>query len=144
MKQEKLNRRDFLKSTAKGIIIGGIAVTGLNIDKVFAGFDEIESTGADKVLNLADYPDLANTGGYKQISGKLIVFRTGASSFRALNPTCTHKKCDTHFNGKEFECECHGSKFDKTGKVLNGPATKNLRSYKTTFDSSANTLTIKM
>lgn len=142
--QNNCSRRDFLKTSAKTLIIGGIVVTGFNFEKLFANVEEIEGTGAAKVINISDFPDLGNTGGYAMITDKVIVFRTGGSSFRALNTTCTHKKCATAFNGTEFQCECHGSRFDKTGKVLEGPATKNLKSYKTTFDSAANTLTINM
>jgi Rieske Fe-S protein len=142
--QNNCSRRDFLKTSAKTLIIGGIAVTGFNFDKLFANVEEAETTGMAKVINVSDYPELANTGGYAMITDKVIVFRTGGSSFRALNTTCTHKKCATAFNGSEFQCECHGSRFDKSGKVLEGPATKNLKSYKTTFDSAANTLTINM
>ena len=34
--------------------------------------------------------------------------------------------------------------YSSTGKVLEGPAKKNLKSYKTTYDAEANTLTINM
>ena len=76
--------------------------------------------------------------------GKAFVMRTGSSKFLALSTLCTHKKCDVDFTGDGFECPCHGSTYDKSGKVTNGPAKKNLKSYKTTFNSEENTLTINM
>ena len=35
--------------------------------------------------------------------------------------------CSLNYNKEEkvYECPCHGSRFDKKGNVLNGPAKKN-------------------
>ncbi len=37
---------------------------------------------------------------------------------------CTHLGCIVRFDpvSKEFRCPCHGSKFDKTGRKIAGPA----------------------
>ncbi len=42
--------------------------------------------------------------------------------------TCTHMGCPLSWNPEEetYECPCHGSRFDKDGKLLNGPAQKDL------------------
>ncbi|MBE6663770.1 MAG: FAD-dependent oxidoreductase [Ruminococcaceae bacterium] len=43
-------------------------------------------------------------------------------------PRCTHLGCKLVWNKNEhtWDCPCHGSKFDKSGDILNGPANKNL------------------
>ncbi len=43
-------------------------------------------------------------------------------------PRCTHLGCALHFNELEkvWECPCHGSRFNESGKVLKGPAKKDL------------------
>jgi Rieske Fe-S protein len=48
----------------------------------------------------------------------------------AYSLICTHLGCTIAENGAEFECPCHGSRFDKDGIVMKGPAQnplKNLR-----------------
>jgi len=42
---------------------------------------------------------------------------------------CTHIGCALKFNNVEnvYECPCHGSRFDVNGKLLDGPAVKDLK-----------------
>ncbi|MBS1551050.1 MAG: Rieske (2Fe-2S) protein [Bacteroidetes bacterium] len=145
MEKENFNRRDFLKSGFKTIIAGSVILNAVDVKKLLAEAESIsESSHTNaKVINLSDYPDLANVGGSTTI-GKTFIMRTGSSKFIALSTVCSHKKCDVDFTGDGFECPCHGSTYDKSGKVTNGPAKKNLRSYKTAYNSEENTLTINM
>lgn len=139
MEKENYNRRDFLKSSLKTIAIGSIALSSLDIKKLFAEAEK-ENLLIGKTINLSDYPELQSVGGHAVI-GKTFISRTGDSKFLVLSMVCTHKKCDVDFTGEGFECPCHGSTFSSTGKVLSGPATKNLKSYKATYNAEANTLT---
>lgn len=143
MEKENVNRRDFLKTSLKTIAIGSLALSAFDIKKLLAEADADKTYNITKKINLSDYPALSTVGGYADI-GKAMVFRTGESKFMTISTVCTHKKCDVDFNGNDFECPCHGSTFTKTGKVTNGPATKNLKSYKTTYNADDNTLTINM
>ena len=45
---------------------------------------------------------------------------------------CPHAGCQASWNKDEkaFICPCHGSKFDKDGKLLRGPATEGLNCQK--------------
>lgn len=57
-------------------------------------------------------------GVYKDIEGKMF----------AVKPVCTHLGCILNWNGadKTWDCPCHGSRFDYTGKNLYNPALKDL------------------
>ena len=142
MAKENFNRRDFLKTSLKSIAIGSLALSAIDVKKLLAEAEHSPSS-VSKVINLSDYPALGSVGGNADI-GKAMVFRTGDSKFMTISTVCTHKKCDVDFDGNGFECPCHGSTYTKTGKVTNGPATKNLKSYKTTYNADENTLTINM
>jgi cytochrome b6-f complex iron-sulfur subunit len=49
----------------------------------------------------------------------------------AVNPKCTHEGCDIKWMAgeKKYECPCHSAEFAADGKVLKGPAKKNLATY---------------
>ncbi|MCL2586631.1 MAG: FAD-dependent oxidoreductase [Firmicutes bacterium] len=44
-------------------------------------------------------------------------------------PACSHMGCRMKWNRdtKTWDCPCHGSRFDKKGQLINGPATTNLK-----------------
>jgi Rieske Fe-S protein len=49
---------------------------------------------------------------------------------RAVDSECTHMGCTVAWNAaeKSWDCPCHGSRFDKYGKLVNGPAATDLAS----------------
>jgi Rieske Fe-S protein len=75
------------------------------------------------------------------VAGVFLVSRTTDSSFSAIDAVCSHQSCTvTGADGSAYVCPCHGSRYDRNGRVLNGPATAALRQFPTTFASA--TLTI--
>ena len=50
-----------------------------------------------------------------------------AGLISAYRLTCTHLGCRVEQSGSEFKCPCHGSEFDREGKVVKGPAQKPLQ-----------------
>ncbi|HET9720552.1 MAG TPA: universal stress protein [Solirubrobacteraceae bacterium] len=56
--------------------------------------------------------------GYRDLSGKLI----------ALSRKCTHLGCGVQWNAtaQTWDCPCHGSRYDSAGKVIKGPAQRDL------------------
>lgn len=50
----------------------------------------------------------------------------------AISLVCTHLGCTAEPNADSegFTCPCHGSRYSKSGKVVAGPAAKNLPRYR--------------
>lgn len=48
---------------------------------------------------------------------------------RALSLVCTHLGCSVIVTPDGLSCPCHGSLFDRKGRVLRGPADRPLREY---------------
>jgi Rieske Fe-S protein len=61
---------------------------------------------------------------------KVAAFRDDDGVVHAVSPICTHLYCQVAFNAAErsWDCPCHGSRFEPTGEVLTGPATRPLES----------------
>jgi Rieske Fe-S protein len=61
---------------------------------------------------------------------KVAVFRDEKGILHERSAICTHLGCVVHWNPTEktWDCPCHGSRFDKFGKVSNGPANADLAS----------------
>lgn len=59
---------------------------------------------------------------------RLAVYRDPHGVLHAVTPVCTHLGCHVRFNSAEatWDCPCHGSRFDVEGRVLDGPAVRNL------------------
>jgi glycine/D-amino acid oxidase-like deaminating enzyme/nitrite reductase/ring-hydroxylating ferredoxin subunit len=55
---------------------------------------------------------------------KIAVYRNDAGTLHERSAVCTHLGCIVGWNSTErsWDCPCHGSRFDPSGKVLNGPA----------------------
>lgn len=111
--------------SAKNLIVQGVNVaTELVSGKLSKGSKEIDlKAGEAQIVQVDD----KRAGAYRDESGKLYL----------VNTTCTHMGCELNWNSaeKSWDCPCHGSRFDFEGKVLEGPATKDL-----SFDLDVNTL----
>src|SRR5690606_27770464 len=61
-------------------------------------------------------------------------YRDDDGALHVFDARCTHMGCRVRWNAAErsWDCHCHGSRFDATGEVLNGPALHALRPFERT------------
>jgi glycine/D-amino acid oxidase-like deaminating enzyme/nitrite reductase/ring-hydroxylating ferredoxin subunit len=61
-------------------------------------------------------------------ASKVAVYREDKGELHTMSAVCTHLGCIVNWNGveKTWDCPCHGSRFDSLGRVVNGPATRDL------------------
>lgn len=108
--------------------------------KPVAGFVSFISHNADVVKEFAgkllpkqkleDLADIqAGKGKVVKYEGQTVaLYKDEKEELFAVNPSCTHMKCNVAWNEAErsWDCPCHGSRFDINGEVLTGPAVVNL------------------
>lgn len=149
--QDCVNRRDFLAKSALAAA-SMAALSALNacgdgqIGPPVPNTNSSDPTlpgGGPVTVKVADFPGLASPGTLVAIDSERAVMRTGDSTFLGLSMICTHELCLTSISATGFNCPCHGSRFDKSGDVINGPAAKPLHPLNVSFDSVAGTLTVE-
>jgi glycine/D-amino acid oxidase-like deaminating enzyme/nitrite reductase/ring-hydroxylating ferredoxin subunit len=59
---------------------------------------------------------------------KVAAYREAEDHLYTFSPVCPHMGCEVAFNKAEktWDCRCHGSRFDRDGSVIHGPATRQL------------------
>ncbi|HWD79112.1 MAG TPA: Rieske 2Fe-2S domain-containing protein, partial [Kribbella sp.] len=93
---------------------------------------EFVGGGLDNPTSTADQLQ-PGTGGITDLDGDRVgAYRDADGRLHAVEPTCTHLGCPLHWNSAEasWDCNCHGSRFDVDGTVLNGPAGRPLKQIK--------------
>lgn len=91
----------------------------------------VPMSGGRVAIKLVDHPDLARPGGVLKIlpqgtSESLYVLALDNDAFAVVSPICTHKGCTVDAQGARLVCPCHGSTYDREGRVLRGPAERPL------------------
>lgn len=82
-------------------------------------------------IALAEHPELTRPDGSLKVmpegaSDPLYVLRLEDGQFAVISPICTHQGCTVDIQGPRLVCPCHGSTYDRQGRVLRGPAERAL------------------
>ena len=58
------------------------------------------------------------------------ILESACNLLKPTAPRCPHLGCALQWNSNErsWDCPCHGSRFDETGKLLDNPANRDLKS----------------
>ncbi|MEX0891079.1 MAG: Rieske (2Fe-2S) protein [Gemmatimonadota bacterium] len=122
------SRRTFLRTVAAAAATGALN----------SGCASVVSTPVRPVdgrirLDPAAHPSLSGAGGFLRLQPEgartpVYLVSTGYG-YAALSPICTHLGCTVEVRGERLECPCHGSTYDRSGRVLRGPAERSLRSF---------------
>ncbi|HEX6845626.1 MAG TPA: FAD-dependent oxidoreductase [Chitinophagaceae bacterium] len=108
--------------------------------KPVAGFKEFVNHNIDVVKQFASkffsgddmkvLADLATSEGkiVKFNDEKIAIYKDDDGNLHAVSPICSHVGCEVKWNNTElsWDCPCHGARYSCDGRVMTGPATKNL------------------
>ena len=89
---------------------------------------------------------LATVGGAASVTastGTYLVARTAQNAFTTVTAVCTHEGCAVSgFANARYVCPCHGSAFNTSGAVVQGPAASALRQFPTTLANNVVTISV--
>jgi cytochrome b6-f complex iron-sulfur subunit len=138
--RDGIGRRTFLAQSA--LLAAGALLAACAAGDATAPGTTISSTTD---IEVSDFPALASVGGIAlvNVSGNpLAIVRTGDASFVTLSRICPHQGSTINPSGSGFLCPGHGARFSATGQWEGGERTSNMRSYATSYDAAAGTITI--
>jgi cytochrome b6-f complex iron-sulfur subunit len=123
MNKPSISRRDFLKLTLDSLLaFAGLLGLGGLIRFLSYKSEPPQPTEFD--LGLAkNYPPDSRTP-LPEVPAVLILYQ---GKFTALSLVCTHLGCTVEVKPDEFACPCHGSRFNREGVPVKGPAAKPLK-----------------
>ncbi len=140
-----LTRRDFLGRVA--LVAGAVIAAGCGgASDLIVGTGPI--TGGSITFKSTDYAALATRGQPVEIStttgaaSGIAVVRTSATTFLALSMSCTHQGTKVRIAGQIFDCPNHGARFDSSGAVTLGPATRALAQRALAYDAATDIITV--
>lgn len=124
---ESLDRRDFVTTCA--LACCGALLAGC----VSMVTHPVPVSGGRVRIPLAKYPELSRPAGAIKVQPEgmqdpVYVLAT-SSGFTAVSPICTHRGCTVDVSGERLVCPCHGSTYDREGRVLKGPAQRALQRF---------------
>jgi len=121
-------RRDFLKIITNAFFsLAGV----LGLGGLFRFFSYQPDPGPSTEF------DLGPASSY--FAGKMVIrpdipaiIKVTGEGIIAISLVCTHLGCTVEENkeGEGFTCPCHGSRYNKDGRLLKGPANKDLIRYR--------------
>ena len=120
-------RRAFLRQFGTGWLLVMMVGCGKTSSAGFQNIGSLKLLAEDGKIfseHFSSEPLLVIRGPKKKNSAEI-------GALTAVSPICSHQKCLVNWDKAQdsFICPCHQSRFDITGKHLQGPATQNLKTY---------------
>lgn len=122
--QEKtgVTRRDFLGLASLGtVVLSGLTVLG-GLFRMSKPNVHYEESTQFKIGTAENFP----AGTIKKLDDRGVFILANDDGLHAISSICTHLGCIVAITETGFQCPCHGSKYNESGKVIAGPAPRNL------------------
>ncbi len=117
-----VSRRDFLGLASLGVaVLSGLTVLS-GVFRLAKPNVRYEESTRFKIGTPENFP----VGTVRKLDDKGIFIFSNDDGLHAITSVCTHLGCIVGITETGFQCPCHGSKYDANGKVIGGPAPRNL------------------
>ncbi|MGI0493664.1 cytochrome b6-f complex iron-sulfur subunit [Alkalinema pantanalense CENA528] len=141
LNEPSLSRRQFLNFLTGAVVASAIGAALSPAAQFFVPPKETSANGGSLAKDILGNPIpasqlLAEAPGTRALiaglAGEptyLTVREDGTIDPQGIVNNCTHLGCTFPWNGmdQQFQCPCHGSRYDETGQVLRGPADRPLK-----------------
>ncbi|MCI0406928.1 MAG: Rieske (2Fe-2S) protein [candidate division Zixibacteria bacterium] len=131
-----MTRKEFLQNAASVLTTASILPVSALLEGCAVNSQTLRVTAKENRIRLAlaELPKLSEPGGFIKVypfgfAHPIVVFENSSGELFAISTTCTHAGCEVRKTKSKFECPCHGSQYDLTGKVMRGPAPANLTRF---------------
>lgn len=118
----EVTRREFLgKASLAGAVLAAFGVIAgiFRMTKPAVRYEEATRFKIGK-------PDSFPVGTVQKFDERGVFIFSSEDGIHAISSVCTHLGCLVAVTETGFQCPCHGSRYNETGKVVAGPAPRNL------------------
>ena len=119
---DDLSRQQFLAWLAWGAVGVPTALMGLGSYRFLV---PNVTFGPERIVTIGD-PRNFPAGSHTFLPENRLFVVSEARGIMAMSAVCTHLGCAVSRVEWGYQCPCHGSKFDPSGRVLAGPAPQSL------------------
>ncbi len=123
---KKLSRQEFLRLLAWSSVGIPASLMGIGSFEFFVPNVTYGLSSTVKIGKPVDFPSESTIFMPEQ----RLYITSEAEGITAMSAVCTHLGCTVGRVEWGYQCPCHGSRFDATGRVLRGPASKPLPWFK--------------
>jgi len=104
------------------------------------------TSGNTVTVNIDAASPLNSVGGAALVQSgntSFLAARVAQDTINVFTATCTHEQCIvTGFSSSTFVCPCHGSQYNTSGAVVQGPAPQRLRQFNSQLTNNVLTFTL--
>ena len=132
------SRRDFLR---RGWKLGGGLLAAAAGWTAYESLRPLATSAAGASIDLGSPSTYPSDSATYVSQGRLFVASTATEIF-ALSQKCPHLGCRVAFcdSSGQFECPCHGSKYDLGGEWIEGPAPRGMDRFPVSVNEGTGTL----
>ncbi len=122
-----LSRRDFFNEVA----LGALGIAGLGAAVVTYRYLSPNVLFEPPTTFRAGSPEMYPANSITFLEDQQVYIVRTAAGFYAVSAICTHLGCITRWNplANQIQCPCHGSKFQRDGAKVEGPAPRSLEHF---------------